>query len=269
MTTGITPEQYDVLLRPIRPSRVSFIERGGKRFSHLEAWDIKAHLIRVFGFGNFDIETLDVRHAFTRDYRSNDRDMWEVAYQATVQLTIRDPQGNQLCRFSESSVDSQSGGTALGDLHDNAIKAATSGALKRCATSLGTQFGLSLYDNGTQIDVVKTTIVKPDGVETDTQQEGTGADLSDDQRKVLSQSLGAEEISETPAGPVAGAVAVQSAVGNGRPVEDTALPDETPETDKTPDGPQFERKIDTAEQARQAVESMTVQGRNRGVKAAE
>jgi hypothetical protein len=51
-----------------------------------------------------------------------------------------------------------------GDLHDNAIKTAASDGLKRCAINLGTQFGLSLYDNGSRTDVVKMTLVKPDGV---------------------------------------------------------------------------------------------------------
>lgn len=244
---GITPEQYEILLRPLRPSRVSVIRHGGREASYLEAWDVKAHLIRVFGFGNFDIETLDVRHVFTREYTTDgDKPMQEIAYQATVQLTIRDQYGNRLCRFSESSVDSQSGGTGFGDLHDNAIKSATSGALKRCATSLGTQFGLSLYDNGTKADVVRTTIVKPETPEQDqgTGQDAAGDDLTDDQAETLARSLGASDVADAPTGPVAGAKAVTSNVGQ-VPVEDVELP---------PDG--FKTKADTVEQAKQAVEAM-------------
>lgn len=233
----LTAEQHDTLMGNLRKSRVSFLERSGKRFSHLEAWDIKAHLIRLFGFGNFDIETIDVKHSFTREYMTsgdNPRPMWEVGYQATVQLTIRDPQGNHLCRFSESSVDSQSGGTGLGDLHDNAIKSATSGALKRCATALGTQFGLSLYDDGTTNDIVRMVLVRPKGATKGIPTapgEAPQSDLSPEGRAALEHSLGAEVVSDEPAQPQTGAAA--------------------------DDGPAFDRKIDTPEAAKAAVDGMT------------
>ena len=233
----LTAEQHDYLMQNLRSARVSFLERGGKRFSHLEAWDIKAHLIRVFGFGNFDIETLETKHMFTREYVSSGdkpRTMWEVGWEATVQLTIRDPEGNHLCRFSESSVDSQSGGAGLGDLHDNAIKAAVSGAIKRCATSLGTQFGLSLYDDGNTKDIVRFTLVRPEGSTMGippTAQEAPRGDLSPEARTALEHSLGAETVSDEATQP--------PAEGAGD------------------DGPAFERKVDTPEAAAEAVEGLT------------
>jgi hypothetical protein len=168
---------------------------------------------------------------------SNDKPMWEVGYQATVQLTVRDPNGNHLCRFSESSVDSQSGGTGLGDLHDNAIKSATSGALKRCATSLGTQFGLSLYDGGNLNDIVRVVLVRPEGAEKGippTAQGAVGADLSPEAAAALSHSLGAEIVSDTAAQP-----------------QDGPPPD---------DGPAFERRIDTPGQVEAEVERLQGNG---------
>lgn len=249
----LTAEQHDYLLSPLRSTRVSFLERSGKKFSHLEAWDIKAHLIRVFGFGNFDIETLDVKHMFTREYRSsgdNARTMYEIAYQATVQLTVRDRTGHHLCRFSESSVDSQSGAAGIGDLHDNAIKSATSGALKRCATSLGTQFGLSLYDNGSTADIVRVTLVRPDGAKKGippTPGAATGGDLSPEGRAALEHSLGAEVVSEGPAQP-------QGEAGLADTPNQAELVDG--EVRSADDGPAFERKIDTPEATAKAVESM-------------
>ncbi|HVQ18898.1 MAG TPA: Rad52/Rad22 family DNA repair protein [Actinomycetes bacterium] len=230
---SITAEQHDFLMSNLRSSRVSHLQRAGRSFSHLEAWDIKAHLIRVFGFGNFDIETLEAKHLFTREYVGrDDNPMQEIAYQATVQLTIRAPDGSHLCRFSESSVDSQSGGTAFGDLHDNAIKSATSGALKRCATSLGTQFGLSLYDNGNTKDIVKVVLVRPEGATKGAQPtpgEAPQDDLSPEAAAALEHSLGAETVSDTATQPSS----------------------EAPESD----GPAFERRADTPEQARAFAES--------------
>lgn len=260
---GFTPEQYEVLLRPLRPSRVATRKQGGKDLSFLEAWDVRAHLIRVLGFGNFDAEVLDARHLFTRDYGSDDRPMQEIAYQVLFRLTVRNPDGKQVAVYSEASVGSASGGSGFGDLHDNALKSAASDALKRCAINLGTQFGLSLYDNGTKADVVRTTIVKPETPEQDqaTGQEAAGDDLTDDQAETLARSLGASDVADAPTGPVAGAKAVTSNVGQ-VPVEDVELPGGGPHTEAGMDelrdegGPQFERKADTVEQAKQAVEAM-------------
>ena len=42
-----------------------------------------------------------------------------------------------------------------------AIKTAESDALKRAAINLGTQFGLSLYNDGSLADVIHTTLDKP------------------------------------------------------------------------------------------------------------
>jgi hypothetical protein len=42
-----------------------------------------------------------------------------------------------------------------------AIKTAESDALKRAAINLGTQFGLSLYNNGSLQDVVVRTLIEP------------------------------------------------------------------------------------------------------------
>ena len=47
-----------------------------------------------------------------------------------------------------------------GEAHDMAIKTAESDALKRAAINLGTQFGLSLYDEGSMKDVVGMTLAR-------------------------------------------------------------------------------------------------------------
>lgn len=42
--------QIEQLLKPINPTRIG---KDGKGFSHLEAWDVRAHLTRIFGFVNW------------------------------------------------------------------------------------------------------------------------------------------------------------------------------------------------------------------------
>ena len=64
------------------------------------------------------------------------------------------------CTYTEAAV----GSATLpqrGEAHDMAVKTAESDAIKRAAINLGTQFGLSLYNNGDLKDVVKATLVVP------------------------------------------------------------------------------------------------------------
>lgn len=189
----ITAEQYETLMRPLRGSRVAKRSQGGQSLSYLEAWDVKAHLTRVFGFGNWDSQMLDYNFVATRDYQSsNGKDMIEVVYSARIQLTVRDPQGREVCRHSEAAVGSASGpASMLGDHHDNALKTAASDALKRCAINLGTQFGLSLYNDGSLNDVIRMTVVKPEGVTAPAEQEPTA-----EQKAALAASVGSVQSNE-------------------------------------------------------------------------
>lgn len=162
-------EQVEVLLRDIMPHRVSTDDAG---MAHVQAWDIRACLTRVFGFGRWDeIELQPTRLLYEQETQTKGgRPAYKVAYQASRRLVIRTPDGFDLCTHDGSAV-----GEALmpdfkrGDAHDMAIKTAESQALKRCAINLGSQFGLSLYaSRGDQIhyaDVVVKTLVP--GMETE------------------------------------------------------------------------------------------------------
>lgn len=148
----ITPEQQAQLLRPLHASRVAVLDGN----SHLAAWDVRAHLIRVFGFGAWsaDLLALDLLYDQETQTRAG-KEARKVAYRATVRLTIHATGAT----YTEAAV----GETIMptfkhGDAHDFAIKTAESQAFKRCAINLGTQFGLSLYDAGNLADVVKGVI---------------------------------------------------------------------------------------------------------------
>jgi len=164
----LTPEQHAVLLRPLAPSRVAIMDG----MSHLEAWDVRAHLCRVFGFGNWD--EMDSGPGTVMLYEQETttkagKAAYKVAYRATRTLTVRDPDGATLCQYEATAVgESTMPDFKRGDAHDMAIKTAESQALKRCAINLGTQFGLSLYRNGTTEDVVRMTLVgQPDATPED------------------------------------------------------------------------------------------------------
>jgi recombination DNA repair RAD52 pathway protein len=197
-TSGITPTQYETLMRPLHSSRVAKRQQGGKQLSYLESWDVRAHLIRMFGFANFDIVTEEQTLVAVREYDSKDgKPMAEAIWHAMVRLDIRDQNGSHLCTYREGAVGGTAGPAAMiGEHHDNAAKTAASDALKRCAMNLGTQFGLSLYDNGTTNDVVKRTLVVPEGVEQAAP--ATPKQVDEAAEAALKESLGATAVGPDP-----------------------------------------------------------------------
>lgn len=153
----LTQRQLQGLMNGLRQDRVSSRRgTGSSTLSYLEAWDVKATLIKVFGFGGFSSEVIEskIERIFDKaEYGGNAA--WVVLASATVRLTI-----HQLgAVYTETAVSSQAG-SQIGEVGDFAMKTAESDALKRAAVFLGTQFGLSLYNAGSTADVV-TTVLEP------------------------------------------------------------------------------------------------------------
>lgn len=195
----LTEEQLKTLMGPLNPARISKRSQGGRSLSYLEAWDVKATLIRVFGFGGFSADVIgtDIARmerdvpAFTGGKGDRKRRMdadgnpdfnWSVTAMVTLRLTIHALNG---VTFTESAAASQTG-PDIGEVTDFAIKTAESDALKRAAIYLGTQFGLSLYNNGSASEVVRR-IVAPD-------QEWPKPEAVDPEKaKALAESLGTKD----------------------------------------------------------------------------
>lgn len=157
----LTPDQYEVLLKPLAASRVAHRSQGGMQLSYLEAWDVKAHLIRIFGFGGWSADVVSAELAFED---KDEKGRWNVGYKVVMRLRIH--AGEQDLFDSITYTEAAVGSATLpqrGEAHDMAVKTAESDALKRAAINLGTQFGLSLYDNGSRADVVKHTLRAPEG----------------------------------------------------------------------------------------------------------
>lgn len=167
--TYLNDDQLGQLLRGINPKRVNKDRKGN---SHVEAYEIRAHLSRIFGFGRWS-ETVDRmemifesvtpdRDAKNADDRTKDR--VTVAYRAQVTLTVHTLDGQPLATYAEWAMgDAQNFPIASrGDAHDFAIKTAESQAFKRSAMNLGDQFGLSLYAKGSTNPVVLKTLIRPD-----------------------------------------------------------------------------------------------------------
>ena len=147
--------QYQQLLRPLNGSRVAQRDQAGRKLSYLKAWDVKAHLIRIFGFGGWNWTVTAAELAFED---KTEKGTWNVGYKVIGTLTVP---CLEFCSYTEAAVGSATLGQR-GEAHDMAIKTAESDALKRAAINLGDQFGLSLYNNGSLQPVVGKTLDRDD-----------------------------------------------------------------------------------------------------------
>jgi recombination DNA repair RAD52 pathway protein len=171
----LTPEQITALGAPwIQRSRVKLLDGN----SYLQAWDVKATLIKIFGWGGFSTEVLEAEIVKIREHgagdtpghterfdsrdgkkKKGDAKTPQVIAKVTMRLTLHNigPAGQDVVHTEVAvGINSQ---WDIGAACDTALKSAESDALKRCAIFLGTQFGLSLYNAGDINDVVKRVLV--------------------------------------------------------------------------------------------------------------
>jgi len=154
-------KQVKQLLQPINPRRVLRDPRGN---AHVSQQDITAHLNRMFGFGGWSKEVLDISLVYEEE-RTDKPGKWNVCYKALVRLTVKDPDGKYISQYDDGSMGVAQNQTR-GDAHDLAYKSAVSLSTKRAAKDLGDQFGLSLYNKGQMTALVGATLVGlPDVVE--------------------------------------------------------------------------------------------------------
>lgn len=158
MTTDLSLGQIKQLMNGLNPNRVA--QRaggGGAKLSYLEAWDVRASLIRVFGFAGWSANLAEPVKVLRIDEVPSSRDKTKMNFRvlalATVAVTIHQTGAT----YTESAAASQVG-PDIGEVTDFAVKTAESDAFKRACMNLGTQFGLSLYDNGSVADVVKVIL---------------------------------------------------------------------------------------------------------------
>lgn len=155
--THLTDRQLAMLHAPLDKGRVQFLQGN----SHLEQWDVRRHLIRVFGFTGWGVETLELACVATNSVQDGNRWKHTVVYRAQVRLTVKDTEGNIIAQWEDGAGGDAINQPHLGDAHDLAMKTALSQALKRCAVNLGDQFGLSLYNGGDPRPVVNWSVAYP------------------------------------------------------------------------------------------------------------
>lgn len=151
LTGRLTEQQLKVLFAGLHSSRVGHNQKG---FAHVQQWDVRRFLIRVFGFGGYDTELLsidcvrEIPIPAGKDGNGNDKFRWTVVYRVHQRLTVKDIAGNPIASFDGVATGDAQNQPGLGDAHDGAVKEADSQSLKRAAVNLGDAFGLGLYNGG-------------------------------------------------------------------------------------------------------------------------
>lgn len=163
MSGYLSKAQVDKLLAPINTARVG---RDGKGFSHVAAYEIRAMMSRVFGFGRWSEEVTEQVCLFeTSEERESQAGKkytaWTVCWRSLVRLTVCAPDGTVLAVYTEGSTGEASNQPSRADAHDLALKTSQSGAFKRAAANLGDAFGLSLYKKGSTDALVWRSLVYP------------------------------------------------------------------------------------------------------------
>ncbi|HEY1668585.1 MAG TPA: Rad52/Rad22 family DNA repair protein [Trebonia sp.] len=184
----LSPAQVDLLLRPVNRKRVTRRNDNGQ--AHMEGYDIRAELTRVFGFGRWSAEVVDqtlIREAQVK--LSTGGNGWNVVYRTRMRLTVKAPDGTPLS-VQEATHIGENSHPSFGESHGNAVTNSETYALRRCAINFGDQFGLSLYNKGSLEPVVRWTLVRPQAdkpADTDDvpdvnpeQEDGGGAEIPDE-----------------------------------------------------------------------------------------
>jgi len=148
----LSEDQIEQLLKPIAGSRVLKL----KRLSYVAQHDIRAHMNRIFGFARWSTDVIETAFLFEEENKDGN---WKCGYRATVKVTVFAADGTELAHYTDSHASGNMPQPDKADAHALALTTAVSTAFKRACTNLGDQFGLSLYEKGSQNAIVKGTLV--------------------------------------------------------------------------------------------------------------
>lgn len=146
---SFSEDQIDHLTNTLDPSVVANRKQGGSQVAYIQAWHAIAEANRIFGFGEWDRETVEMRIVQEKDTiigkgKSYEKEGFKVSYIARVKITVR--AGDQI--ITREGTGAGHGIDAdIGQAHESAAKEAESDAMKRALMMFGNPFGLALYDS--------------------------------------------------------------------------------------------------------------------------
>lgn len=136
-----SPRQLEELAAPLSQAVVKTREQSGRTLHYIEGWWAIQEANRIFGFGAWDQEILNVKCVSERE-RTVGRTAkkgWGVSYIISIRVTVNGVKREGVGAGHGIDVD-------LGIAHESAVKEAATDGLKRALMTFGNQFGLALYD---------------------------------------------------------------------------------------------------------------------------
>lgn len=138
---AFTAEQIQELQQPLSQQVVKTRSQSGRNLSYIEGWWAIREANRIFGFGCWDQEIIDLKCVSERERTigSAKKPGWGVSYVASIRVTVNGVKREGVGAGHGIDVD-------LGQAHESAVKEAATDAMKRAFMTFGNQFGLALYD---------------------------------------------------------------------------------------------------------------------------
>jgi len=157
MPDRFIPDQVSSMTAKLEGTTVRQRSQGGRQLSYVEGYHVINEANRIFGFGNWSTDVLDLRCVEATaqnvyNYQGREKEGYLIAYTATVRVTVHHEAGDQAhtdVGYGEGIEYSN-----VGQAHESAIKEAVTDAEKRALRHWGNPFGLALYDKD-QRDVEK------------------------------------------------------------------------------------------------------------------
>lgn len=137
--SGFSPAQLRKLSGKLSRAHVQSRNVEGRQIDYIEGWFALSEANAIFGFANWDRETMHFERLFERTRG----EMTICAYFSRVRVRVR--AGDTVISREGTGCGTASARNAA-DAHERAIKAAETDATKRALATFGNRFGLCLYD---------------------------------------------------------------------------------------------------------------------------
>lgn len=145
-----TPDQQAILEGKLDRSKVKPRKgANGRTVSYVEGWYVVDMANEVFGFGNWDAETVEMKREHEPvqipPTEEHPKGGIVVTYSAKVRVTVYSQDGSRKV-VRERSGGHRGFGPTVGQAVEDCIKSAETDATKRAFVTFGNIFGLALYD---------------------------------------------------------------------------------------------------------------------------
>src|SRR6478672_2451489 len=151
---GFSAKQLNALRRNLDHRNVRTREANGRELSYIEGWYAISEANRIFGFDNWNRETIESRCVLARESRGS----FLAVYSARVRISVQ-ADGTNIIREGHGTGEGR--GTSAGEVHDTALKAAETDATKRALATFGKPFGLALYRSSNPATASAAPTVNP------------------------------------------------------------------------------------------------------------